>query len=89
MRTRLFFIFFLTFIAVYTMLPQLSIPGSFNIPYINYQIVPNNFFHTFPLKLGLDLQGGTQLVLETDMSKLPNEDRDNALDSAKEVIEKG
>ncbi len=88
MRIRLFFIFFLTFIAVYTMLPQLSIPGSFNIPYINYQIVPNNWFHTFPLKLGLDLQGGTQLVLETDMTNLPNEDRDNALDSAKEVIEK-
>jgi preprotein translocase subunit SecD len=70
------------------MLPQLSIPGSLNIPYINYQIVPNNWFHTFPLRLGLDLQGGTQLVLETDMSQLPNEDKDNALDSAKEVIEK-
>lgn len=88
MRTRFLIIFLLTFASVYTMLPQLSIPGSLNIPYINYQIVPNNWFHTFPLRLGLDLQGGTQLVLETDMSQLPNEDKDNALDSAKEVIEK-
>lgn len=88
MRIRFFIIFLLTFASVYTMLPQLSIPGSLNIPYINYQIVPNNWFHTFPLRLGLDLQGGTQLVLETDMSQLPNEDKDNALDSAKEVIEK-
>src|SRR3990172_8308809 len=42
----------------------------------------------FPLKLGLDLQGGTQLVLETQIDKIQSKDRDNALDSAKNVIER-
>ncbi|MCL4366461.1 protein translocase subunit SecD, partial [Patescibacteria group bacterium] len=42
----------------------------------------------FPLKLGLDLQGGTQLVLETQMDKIDSKSRDNALESAKNVIER-
>lgn len=42
----------------------------------------------FPLKLGLDLQGGTQLILETQMDKIDPQSRDAALESAKEVIEK-
>ena len=42
----------------------------------------------FPLKLGLDLQGGTQLVLETQMDKIEPQNRDSALESAKDVLEK-
>lgn len=42
----------------------------------------------FPIKLGLDLQGGVQLVLETKMDAIPSDDRDVALESAKEVIER-
>ncbi len=42
----------------------------------------------FPLKLGLDLQGGTQLVLEAQMDKIDAQNRDSALESAKEVIER-
>lgn len=42
----------------------------------------------FPLKLGLDLQGGTQLILEAQMDKIDSLSRDNALESAKNVIEK-
>lgn len=42
----------------------------------------------FPLKLGLDLQGGTQLVLQTQMDKISPPDRDQAHLSAKEVIER-
>lgn len=42
----------------------------------------------FPLKLGLDLQGGTELVLETDMSKIAEGDKEAALESSKEVIER-
>jgi preprotein translocase subunit SecD len=70
------------------MLPPITIPISWTIPYLNMPINPSSWFHQFPLRLGLDLQGGTQLVLETDMSKLPNDDKDNALESAKEVIER-
>lgn len=43
---------------------------------------------SFPLKLGLDLQGGTQLILETQMDKIDFQNRESALESAKEIIEK-
>ena len=43
---------------------------------------------TFPLKLGLDLQGGTQLTLLTQMDKISQEQRDSALESAKKVLER-
>lgn len=42
----------------------------------------------FPLKLGLDLQGGAQLILEAQMDKIDPQDQDSALESVKEVIER-
>src|SRR3990167_1970601 len=39
-------------------------------------------------KLGLDLQGGTHLVLSADMKDIPSDSRENALESAKTVIER-
>ena len=38
------------------------------------------------IKLGLDLQGGTEVTLEADMDNMPAEDRSDALDSVREVI---
>lgn len=38
------------------------------------------------LKKGLDLKGGIRVVLRADMSKIDAAERDNALDSAKDVI---
>lgn len=49
---------------------------------------PNNWLGKFPLKLGLDLQGGTELVLQTQMDKIDLGERDAALESAKQVIER-
>ncbi len=40
------------------------------------------------VKLGLDLQGGTDLILKADVSDLPASQRKDALNSAKEVIER-
>lgn len=66
-----------------------------NVPYkVPTNFLKNSFLHldgvggNFPLKLGLDLQGGTQLVLETDMSKIDPASRDTALASATDVIER-
>lgn len=39
-----------------------------------------------PLKTGLDLQGGTHLVLDTDMGQIDPADRADALNSVKEII---
>ncbi len=41
-----------------------------------------------PLVLGLDLQGGTQLVLQANMDKIDSVNKDTALESAKNVIER-
>lgn len=40
------------------------------------------------IKKGLDLAGGTYLVLEADMSKIASPNRDTALDSLKGIIER-
>jgi protein-export membrane protein SecD len=39
-------------------------------------------------RLGLDLQGGTHLVYEADMSQIPEEDRHEALEGVRDVIER-
>lgn len=41
-----------------------------------------------PFKLGLDLQGGTHLIYEADMTQIPDEDRVNALEGVRDVIER-
>lgn len=51
-------------------------------------LTPVSVTDKFPIKLGLDLQGGTELILQTDMSKIANADRDNALEAARQVIER-
>lgn len=40
----------------------------------------------FSLKKGLDIQGGMQIVLDADMSNIPELERQQALESVKEVI---
>ncbi len=47
-----------------------------------------NLLKQFPIKLGLDLQGGTELVLQTNMDKIPQDQKDNALTSAQQVLER-
>ncbi|MBI4050083.1 MAG: protein translocase subunit SecD [Candidatus Doudnabacteria bacterium] len=42
----------------------------------------------FPFRLGLDLQGGTHLVYEGNLEKIPSGDRDDAMASVREVIER-
>lgn len=41
-----------------------------------------------PFRLGLDLQGGTHLVYEADMTQIPDLERTNALEGVKNVIER-
>ena len=41
-----------------------------------------------PFSLGLDLQGGTQLVYEANVTNIPEADRADAMESARDVIER-
>lgn len=79
-------ILILIVLASFAVAPKINLPGNFRIPLINKDL--NALGGAFPLKLGLDLQGGSQLVLETKMDKISQEDRDSALESAKDVIER-
>jgi len=57
-------------------------------PKIDVEILGIPFKRDLDLKLGLDLQGGTELTLKADMSDIAEKDRDDALDSAREVLER-
>lgn len=47
----------------------------------------NNFFKK-PYKLGLDLQGGTHLLYEADLSQIKKEEREDAVNGLRDVIER-
>lgn len=83
-RLILWFIIGIIIASIFVDLPKL--PFNLTIPKTSFNVA--DYTGLFPLKLGLDLQGGTQLVLETDMSKIAEGEKDNALESAKEVIER-
>lgn len=74
----LWIIIILTLLAIFVDLP--------NVPAIRF--LDKDIQISFPLKLGLDLQGGTQLILEAETGSIAEADRDSALDSVKEVIER-
>lgn len=82
-RVVLWIILSLTLLAVW-----IDIPAFDKTPALKLVGKRVDIFGVFPLKLGLDLQGGTQLVLETQMDKIDPSNRDSALESAKQVLEK-
>lgn len=59
---------------------------------IDYPKGPNikigNYFKEIKVHLGLDLQGGTLLVYDADVSQIPAADQASALDSVRDVIER-
>lgn len=85
-RGGLWIIIFLTLLSAFIDLPKINGLPSINIPKVNIDLT--SLIGSIPLKLGLDLQGGSQLVLEADTSKLKSEDRDTALQSATDVLDR-
>ncbi len=83
-RRILFLIIVLVLAAVYIDLPKLSVHG-FN--FSHNPKVTNFIKRDLEPKLGLDLAGGVQLTMSADMSGVSAQDRDNALESAKNIIE--
>src|SRR5438552_115158 len=86
---RLIFILLLTVLAAYAVWPQRPgsyIPGGDALPG-NPGIHLNNFQRQ-GAKLGLDLQGGTQLTLQADMSQVPAEQQDTSMKGLVSVITK-
>jgi preprotein translocase subunit SecD len=54
----------------------------------NFKIGNFQFQKDLAFKKGLDLEGGTSVTLKANMDEIPSGQRDNALASAKEVIER-
>jgi preprotein translocase subunit SecD len=68
--------------------PKFSLFGkNFSRPDLNIKIGNFTLQRNFDLHLGLDLAGGSQLVFEADMSKIPADKQATALDGVKNVIE--
>jgi preprotein translocase subunit SecD len=82
-------------IIVVSLLINLSEPFSlnigaykFNFPGINLSFIPGLSENSFALRKGLDLEGGTSITLRADMKDVAENQRDDALASAKAVIER-
>ncbi|OGH06436.1 MAG: protein-export membrane protein SecD [Candidatus Levybacteria bacterium RBG_16_35_11] len=92
-RLLFWFIIFLTVISIFIVIPSfsnLSIGSlktklSFNQQDLLRRIGIKN---AIDFKKGLDLQGGTSVVLKADMSEISQTKKDEALNSAKMVIQK-
>ena len=93
-----FLIFFFTVIASLIALPR-ELPVHFSAlgrsinytikrPVLNLTLLGRPIYRDFELKQGLDIQGGMQVVLRADMSKLEATDRAEALESAREIIQR-
>jgi len=60
---------------------------------IDYPNLPGNFpghdfFGSFSPRLGLDLQGGTHLIYQADVSQIDSGERDAAMEGVRDVIER-
>lgn len=60
----------------------------FERPPLKLALGPLKFKRDLNIKEGLDLAGGSHLVFQADMEKLSSADRDRALASAREIIER-
>ncbi|GMR19294.1 MAG: protein translocase subunit SecD [Patescibacteria group bacterium] len=82
-RRLLFLILALTALAA-----SVAGAGSFWPAKMDLNLLGKQFSRDLSLRKGLDLQGGLQLVLGADMSGISEEDRDQALESVRAVIER-
>jgi len=83
-KRSLFLIIIITLLALYIDIPNFQLKGfNFSHPQIKSKIISRDL----EPKLGLDLAGGVQLVMSADMVTIEEKDRENALESAKVIVE--
>src|ERR671939_269600 len=86
---RLIFILVLTALAVFVVWPQRPgnyIPGGDVLPGSPGISIGN--FQRQGAKLGLDLQGGTQLTLQADLSNVPDDQKATAMQGVVNIIQR-
>src|SRR3989338_10627781 len=80
----------IVFIALFFIAILIDLPKNSKIKplVIDVSIFEKKIHKEFDTKLGLDLKGGSHLVFEGEIGKLPAADRADALASARDIIEK-
>lgn len=86
---QIFLIAFLILVVALANMPrQLTVAGrTFYRPSINTVILNIPFVRDLDFRLGLDLQGGTHLVYQADVSQIPAANRASAIASTRQNIE--
>ena len=95
---KLLLIFLLTLFAGFISLPKeirlrfhlakLSVDKILIRPDLNISLGKVNLKRSFDLRLGLDLAGGSHLVFEAETAGLPNENKEAALTSLRNIMER-
>ena len=88
-RKNYLIVFLILLLAFFTV--NLSYPKYFNqgVDFLNWKFnlkLPH--FWEKPFKLGLDLQGGSHLVYEADLSQIEEKEKGNAMQGLRDVIER-
>jgi preprotein translocase subunit SecD len=96
LNRRLLFIVLLSLFSLYIALPtefninlslfSWKINKTIDVPKVSLNMFGKRYSSDLPLKQGLDLQGGMQVVLQADMTDIEEADREDALVSAQEII---
>lgn len=74
----------ITLFCLYLTLPANL--GRISIPRINLKIGSLDLSKEVDIKQGLDIKGGTQIVLDTDTTNIPDSEKLSALESLKDVV---
>ena len=86
---RLFiFILGLFFVSLFLSLPREFKIFDHQLPPLDIKLGPLQFYRNLKVKQGLNLQGGTKVVLKANMENISPQDRDTAHQSARSVISK-
>lgn len=73
-------------LPIKTSLGSLTIERTLRRPQLQLKFGPVSLRRDLEVKKGLDLQGGSHLVFDADVSGIPDADREDALNAAREVI---
>jgi len=86
----IFFILIVCLLAGVVVMPATVKLGSLTLyrPYIDFNLLGHRFYRDLELKLGLDLQGGTRLVYEADITKIPSDQVKATVEAARNNIER-
>lgn len=64
----------------------ISLPFTLSRPNINFTLFGTKYTRDLEFRYGLDVKGGSEVVMQVNMQDIKPEDRDTALASAREVI---